>query len=210
MGNPSSLLFVPASIANIPIDWTRVPEASKKELARWNHDWEKKVTKPLPTTVGKLAKWFDESKFFGYFDAKLCTLIMDISEFGLKATPGQAMPRFYMKYLEKIWFLLFTPGSRECIMGYSEDIARDGEDKYERWTAEEVDIAKKFDARFERSVSDGVMTVMMVKFYRKLAGWNALTLEASLQTAQLSEAMFTLPDSHPARAAFFSSMFRNL
>ena len=45
-------------------------------------------------------------------------------------------------------------------MGYSDDIARDGEDEYERWTAGEVDIAKEFDARLERSVSDGMMTMV--------------------------------------------------
>jgi len=46
--------------------------------------------------VGELAKWFDESKFFGYFGPKLCTIIMDISEFGLQATPrpGHARTTF--------------------------------------------------------------------------------------------------------------------
>jgi hypothetical protein len=43
---------------------------------------------------------------------------MDISEFGLQAVPGlriQAGPRFYMRYLEQVWFLLFVTGSRDCI-----------------------------------------------------------------------------------------------
>ncbi|KIM81410.1 hypothetical protein PILCRDRAFT_821495, partial [Piloderma croceum F 1598] len=44
--------------------------------------------------------------FFGYFRPNLCTLLMDISEFGLQAAPGpqiRAVPPFYMKYLEQVW-----------------------------------------------------------------------------------------------------------
>src|SRR6266704_81955 len=98
MGDFSYLRFVPASIANIPIDWTCVPEASKKKILEWAYDWKYNVNRPLPTTVGDLAKYFDESKFFGYFEPDLCTLLMDISEFGLQAAPGQfrrAGPRLY-------------------------------------------------------------------------------------------------------------------
>lgn len=32
MGDPSDHRFVPPSIANTPIDWSRVPEATKKQL----------------------------------------------------------------------------------------------------------------------------------------------------------------------------------
>ena len=42
-------------------------------------------------TVADLAKMFDKSKFFGYFEMNLCTLLMDISEFGFQATPDQVM-----------------------------------------------------------------------------------------------------------------------
>ena len=204
----SSLRLVPASMANIPIDWTRVPEASMKKLAKWGHDWENEVmvTKPLPKTFGDLAKWFDESKFFGYFGPELCTLIMDFSEFAFQAASNQTGPRFYMKYREQIWFLLFTPGKRNCIMGHSDNIAHEGEDdsEYERWAAEEVVLAEKFDARLERDVLEG--KAGMVEFTQKLAGWNAHTLESYLETGQLGDAMISLPMSHPARKAFISSM----
>src|SRR6266545_7814206 len=49
-------------------------------------------------------KWFGEQKLFGYFDPSVCTLLMDISEFGLQAAPDQAMqaePRFHMDYLDQ-------------------------------------------------------------------------------------------------------------
>ena len=57
MGTPSYLCLVPASIANIPIDWTRVLESSKKKLLEgWAYDWENGVDRPLLTTVADLAK----------------------------------------------------------------------------------------------------------------------------------------------------------
>ena len=40
MGHFSFLRFVPASIANTPIHWTRVPEGSKKSLGHWKHIYE--------------------------------------------------------------------------------------------------------------------------------------------------------------------------
>ena len=129
MGDPSSLRLVPASSASIPIDWDRVPEASKKFLLRWSPE------KGLPATIGDLANTLDESKFFGYFGSSLCTLLMDISEFGLQAAAGpgkQCGPRFYMKYLEQVWFILFMPGKRDCISGYSRNIIRKGDYEYDQ------------------------------------------------------------------------------
>ena len=78
----------------------------------------KDVVKPLPVTIADLAKAFNESKFFGYFDSDLLTTLMEISEFGLKATTlsptsqsiAQVGPHFYMEYLGQVWFLLFEPG----------------------------------------------------------------------------------------------------
>jgi hypothetical protein len=129
MGDPSSLRLVPASSASIPIDWDRVPEASKKFLLR---GW--RCEQGLPATVGDLANVLDDSKFFGYFGPSLCTLLMDISEFGLQAAAGrgtQVGPRFYMKYLEQVWFILFMPGKRDCISGYSHDIIERYDDEYD-------------------------------------------------------------------------------
>ncbi len=127
MGDFSYLLLVPTSVANIPIDWSRVPEASKEKLLQWAYDWDNLgVARPLPATIEDLAKMLDESKFFGYFEPDVCIMLMDISEFGLeeKSPLGhiKAGPRFYMKYLEQVWFLLFTPGKRDCIIGHSRDI----------------------------------------------------------------------------------------
>ncbi|KIL64214.1 hypothetical protein M378DRAFT_63700, partial [Amanita muscaria Koide BX008] len=132
MGDPSSLRFVPASQSATPIDWTRVPEATKKYLiGQYGYDWETRNDKPLPATIADLAKLFDETKFFGYFKSSLLVALMDISEFGLQPTPStlggsiaQVGPRFYMKYTEQVWFLLFAPGTRECVVGYSDDLVR--------------------------------------------------------------------------------------
>src|SRR5258705_850198 len=109
MGDPSYLRYVPPSVANIPINWSRVPEASKEHLLLWAYDWEKQVNRPLPETIADLAKWFDKSKFFGYFRPELCIAIMDISEFGLKPAELEDLgipvgPRFYMKYLKQVWY----------------------------------------------------------------------------------------------------------
>jgi len=133
MGDPSYLRYVPPSVANVPIDWSRVPEASKEHLLLWAYDWKKQENRPLPETIADLAKWFDKSKFFGYFEPKLCTAIMDISEFGLKAVMPKDLgipvgPRFYMKYLEQVWYLLFSPGDRDCMVGYSHDIITEEEE----------------------------------------------------------------------------------
>lgn len=54
---------------------------------------------------------------------------MDISEFGLQAeiTPtSQSIigPRFYMTYTDQVWCILFVPGTKDCIVGYSKDIVR--------------------------------------------------------------------------------------
>ena len=61
MGDPSYLRFVPPSVANIPIDWTRIPEASKKEILLYAYDWNKKKERPLPVTIADLAKFFDKT-----------------------------------------------------------------------------------------------------------------------------------------------------
>lgn len=119
----------------------------------------------------------DESKFFGYLNSDLCTLLMDISEFGLQATPGsgvQAGPRFYMKYLEAVWFVLFVPGSRDCVVGDSGNVIRRSSaelEEEERLNAEKMAIAQKFDAKLEQEVSLGRATMVDVT---KKTGWMGL------------------------------------
>jgi hypothetical protein len=234
MGDPSSLRLVPASSASIPIDWDRVPEASKKFLLRgWRSD------QGLPATVGDLANTLDDSKFFGYFGSSLCTLLMDISEFGLVGRGTQVGPRFYMKYLEQVWFILFMPGKRDCISGYSHDIIRryddeyddeeeknddenndDGEDennddeyaRYEeeekRMVAEEVEIAQKFDPKLTKEVSKGAADV--VDITKKLGGWESTMLHDDLELAHYFEAVRTLPMSHPAHKGMMESVMSSI
>jgi hypothetical protein len=231
--------FIPDSSASTPIDWTRVPEASKKFLlAGWGYDWETQSDRPLPATVGDLAKMFSANgRFFGYFRSILCTLLMDISEFGLEVVSGpgtQVGPRFYMKHMEQVWFLLFMPGKRDCISGYSEDIIREEVDEYEDENEEvdedkdgdkdkeeedeeedermiermEIEIAKKFDLKLVREVSKGAADI--VDITKKLGGWEATMLHQDLEVAQFHEAIMTLPSSHPASIAHRENMMENI
>lgn len=161
MGNPSILCFIPTSRSTTPINWAHVPEASKNIIDRYGYDWVKDVTKPLPETVADLAKMFNETKFFGYFDPDILTALMDISKFGLKAAAPtsrsitQAGPRFYMTYVDRVWFFLFVPGKRGCIAGYSDRIIMklETEQDFNNATADEEVMAKEFDVQLEQEVS---------------------------------------------------------
>ena len=215
MGDPSSLRFIPASSAATPIDWTRVPEDVKNYLIRYyGYDPATSKYKPLPATIGDLAKMFDETKFFGYFKSDLFTVLMDISEFGLQLTPGRRRalvgPRFYMKYLDEVWFLLFVPGKREGIVGYSDRIIRnilpddddddadtvtedDGYDEDEKIAAEERAIAQAFDVKLKHEISRG--SEKMVDITQKLGGWTASTLQSGLEKSQFAEAILCIQNA---------------
>ncbi|KIM71106.1 hypothetical protein PILCRDRAFT_830541 [Piloderma croceum F 1598] len=109
---------------------------------------------------------------------------MDISEFGLQAAPGPGMeagPQFYVTYLEEVWFLLFAPGTLDCISGYCEKVDRrayDGDDEDEeplfdndedeRLKVEKLAMAQKFDIKLEREVKR--RAGIMVDVSHKLAG----------------------------------------
>ena len=229
MGDPSDLRFVPSSCATTPIDWSKVPEASKKFLLDgWSEYWEPDPesddpdyegdggtlkTRPLPATIGDLAKMFDESKFFGYMKAELCTLLLDISEFGLAeprltATIGLPVgPRFYMKYLSQVWFVLFTPGSRDAITGCSPKIPH-AEDSFEATgIAREKALAEDYDAKLCEEVSRLGTLGAVVR--NKVAGWEASTLKSNIESAQMIEAIMGLPKNHPAHVAMVQN-FRSL
>ncbi len=204
MGDPSTLRLVPASSASTPIDWTRIPEASKKFLLL--HYWD--AEKPFPATIGDLAEMFDERKFFGYMRPGLCMLLMDISEFGLQASG--APPRFYMKYLEQVWFIIFLPGKRDGISGYSHDVIRtdsgyDDDEEDQRLIDEETKLAQDFELRLPRAFSTGAVEV--VDITNSLCGWDASTFQKDLETAQYFTAIQTLPFSHPAHRAMVQSVF---
>ena len=213
MGDPSSLRLVPAESASIPINWSRVPEAVKKFLlGQYGYDWNNETDRPLPETIGDLAKMLDESKFFGYMGPELCTLLMDISEFGLAAQAPEAIPpRFYMSYLQQVWFILFLPGRRDGITGYSHYIVRDkdGASDYkkeeERLIAKELKLAQEFDAQLAQQFPRGAANFVNVT--HTLCGWQASTLRTNLENAQFMTAVQTLPTSHPVHRDVFHDMF---
>ena len=214
MGNPSNLRFIPASGSTTPINWDRVPEATKKALIDlYGYDWENDRTKPLPKTVADLAKMFDETKFFGYFEPKILTVLMDVSEFGLQAaTPtgptAQVGPRFYMTYLDEVWFFLFTPGKRDCIVGHSGRITRKTGQDYAKMAADEKAIAMEFDVKLKNEVSRGM--ARLVGYTKKLGGWQASTAQSNLEYSQYADAIMELPGSHPMRRALINDMFGDL
>ncbi|KIK06034.1 hypothetical protein K443DRAFT_307464 [Laccaria amethystina LaAM-08-1] len=237
MGNPSDLRFVPSSCATTPIDWTKVPEASKKFLLEgWGEYFEEDPdyddededyegdggtvkTRPLPATIEDLAKMFDESKFFGYMKPELCTLLLDISEFGL-AEPrlptsntsfGLSVgPRFYMKYIYQVWVVLFTPGSRHAVTCYSPRIPPTEDAFEEAGIARDRAVAEEYDAKLCEEVSR--LGTLEVVARQKLAGWEGSTLKGNMEYAQLTNAIMGLPHSHPAYVAMaqhYGNLWRN-
>jgi len=116
-----------------------------------------------------------------------------------------------MKYLEKVWFIMFSPGKRDGIVGYSDDIIRDDvsdsdDDEEEKNTAKETELAQQFERNLtheqplQRSTDVGRIT------YR-LCGWQASSLFNKLESAQFAEAIQTLPSSHPMQRAMWESVF---
>ena len=247
MGNPSELRFVPSSCATTPIDWSKVPEASKKFfLEQWgtyydshteaytesdtepdnesdtgsDSDFEGSMTpktRPLPATIDDLAKMFDDSKFFGYMSSEICTFLLDISEFGLakpritKSFGLPVGPRFYMKYVYQVWFVLFTPGSRHAITGWSPKIPH-AEDSFEATgIARDKALAEDYDAKLCEEVRRlGTAGAAATK---KVAGWKASTLKSSLELAQLTEKVMELPAGHGAHVGmnqFYLESFGDL
>ncbi|KAF8814375.1 hypothetical protein BYT27DRAFT_7179530 [Phlegmacium glaucopus] len=217
MGDPSYLRFVPKSSAAVPIDWSKIPEESKKYFVKsWSRDWSTDKNRPLPQTIGGLAEFFDEAKFFGYMSPKLCQLLLDISEFGLKYKrsdgPGLSVgPRFYMRHCSEVWFVLFTPGDKGGVVGYSAKLP-EPDFEAENWEAIEAEtdreLAEKFDEKLVAEVSRASVAGALV--LQRLAGWEAHTLKRTLETAQLTDAMMTLPLDHPAQVQFRGDFYASL
>jgi len=216
MGETSFLRFVPTSSANIPIHWTKVPEASKRFLLdQWGNDYSDPYTtkkRPLPATIDDLAKMFHDTKFFGYIYSlpKLCTLLLDISEFGLaEATTAEANglqvgPRFYMKWHRQVWFVLFTPGQRDGIIGHSPNAHVTMSDE---GVARDKALAEDFDSRLCEDLRRwGLLSVV----WNKVAGWEGIMLKSILKEGQMFEAAMELPTGHPAREAMIQKVMISL
>jgi hypothetical protein len=68
-----SLLCTPL-FPTIPIDWTKVPEASKKFLYHWGNDRpDPDTTKKFPPslTIEDLVKMLHKTEFFSYISTQL-------------------------------------------------------------------------------------------------------------------------------------------
>ena len=207
MGDPSDLRFVPSSCATIPIDWSKVPEASKQYLlecwgTRYPSDSDSESsssikTPTLPATIEDLAKRFHETRFFGYITPEVCALLLDISELGLvephltKTTGLPVGPRFYMKYLNQIWFVLFVPGSRDGITGYSPEMPYTDDWYEDEGIARDKALAEDYDAKLCEEVSR--MGALGAVASNKVAGWKASTLESDMEFAQMANEIMQLP-----------------
>ena len=211
MGDPSYLRLVPDSSANVPIDWSKVPEASKKFFTEgWCDNYPRKKPKKLPETIGEFAKMLDESKFHGYMDLGRCTLLLDISEFGLTkprttGNSGEGFPvgpHFYMKYLDEIWFVLLEPGERHGIMSCSPKIPY-LDDKDEQF-AEDKKVAEDYEPKLVKEYSQWKWLGAIAR--ENVAGWKSWTLKSALQLAQI----FELPDDHPAYMALADQALREI
>lgn len=123
---------------------------------------------------------------------------MDISELGLKEQQAPRMlPRFYMKYLKTVWFILFLPGKRDGISGYSPDIdaneVSDGKevsdeeayDKEEqRMITKEIELAQEYDRKLTREIPPGATDIMDIT--KKLCGWHVSIPEGNLENVHSS------------------------
>jgi hypothetical protein len=137
-------------------------------------------------------------------EPELCMLLLDISEFGLAEsrlteTHLPVGPRFYMRYLSQIWFLLFMPGYRGGIIGYSPEIS-DTEDSYEDTG---LRVTKHWSENYNVKLCEEVRRVGTAgaAAFKKVAGWEGSTLKSDMQLAQMSEAIMGLPTNHPAHVA---------
>jgi len=196
------LRFVPKSSAAVPIDWSKVPEKSKqyflKVWARNPFPFETPIEeRSLPQTIGGLAESFHERKFISYFGPELCQLLLDISEFGLQPENFKDLglpvgPRFYVKSSYEVWFVLFAPGEKEgAAAGFSDELPCPDVEDEDAEAEKDREVAEKFDKK-------------------RLAGWEANTLENYLKEAQLADAMLSLPSDHPAAVGYMRNVFASL
>ncbi|EDR08770.1 uncharacterized protein LACBIDRAFT_327083 [Laccaria bicolor S238N-H82] len=196
---------------------TKVPEASKKFILErygtyWSDSEGSVKTRPLPATIDDLAKMFHECKFFGYMTPEICALLLDISEFGLaEHRPTNTIiglpvgPRFYMKFLEQIWFILFVPRYRYGISGYSPDIPYTDDWFEEAGIARDKALAEDYDPKLCKEVSR--IGTAGVEFHKEVAGWQGSTLQSDLEFSQLAKAIMGLPAKHPARVEMIRGIF---
>lgn len=118
------------------------------------------------------------------------------------------LPRFYMKYLQAVSFILFLPGKRDGITGYSPDIDSDTDEEDQRMITKETELAKEFDRKLTREIPRGAIDI--VDITEKVCGWGASMLEKNLEDAQYMGAIMSLPRSHPAYKAMLENFMSSL
>ena len=130
-----------------------------------------------------------------------------------------------MKYLEQVWFLLFTPEKKNSVVGYGQDnVRRDTKDmegeenkdnKRDRENMEEDDDTDedRDDEDYEpEEPGPKKLTSNSSRRFRK--EWHSLWVARSAptvddnQSAQFAEAIITIPVEHPAHRGLVTNMFK--
>ena len=116
-----------------------------------------------------------------------------------------------MKYNTEVWFMLFAPGEKGGVFGYSAKLPvpvyDDEETEAERDNLDK-ELAQNFDKKLVDEVSRfGICTVPVLK---RLAGWEAYTMKSSLEEAQFANAMLSLPLDHPASMQYQRNFLASL
>lgn len=187
----SLLRFIPKSSAAAPINWSKIPEKSKQYFVQITAQGED-TKRSLPQNIGGLAESFHERNFFGYMNPELCQLLLDISEFGLKkekpyvhALHGLPVgPRFYMKCGSKMWFLLFAPEDKGGVYGYNAKLPNLDDDE-DAEAKKDKELAEIFDEKLVDEV--GRISILNIFLSKRLAGWEAHTLESTLEQVRFAK-----------------------
>ena len=99
-----------------------------------------------------------------------------------------------MKYLSQVWFVLFMPGQRDGIIGWSPDVPYDEDEELE--IAHDKALAEEFDPKLAEEVRRwGTHGIAILNAVTR---WESSTLKDSLERTQLSRALlWGLPIGHP-------------
>jgi len=116
-----------------------------------------------------------------------------------------------MKYVDQVWFVLFVPGKRDGILGFSPKIPYfivDDVCDEEGQIARDTKVAEDYEPKFCEEISRwGTLGAVSRK---KVAGWDSFTVKSSLETAQMYDAVMTLPSDHPAHRVIMGSFMASL
>ncbi|KIK06041.1 hypothetical protein K443DRAFT_674605 [Laccaria amethystina LaAM-08-1] len=111
-----------------------------------------------------------------------------------------------MKAVNQVCFILFVPGSRDGITGYSPKITYTKDEDKDGGIAHDKALAEDYDMKLSEEVRR-IRTAGAVA-RKKVAGWQSSTLKSTLQDEQMYEVILKLPEDHPAYVAMMQGVRR--